>query len=146
MGRPKELTKTQIGNIRAGIARHATRVGNRLAAYVEGDLELTPGQVRACGILLQHTLPAMQSTQIEDVTMPMGDAMQVRRQFESLLVKRLMDTGMSRQEAEDTLRRKPKTQPATPMEQQPEQPSQPELTPIERASRASIKRQMLLDS
>jgi hypothetical protein len=88
MPRPKELTKTQIGNIRFGMARHASRLSNRLAAYAldeEGKVTMTPGQVKAAGIVLSHVLPGMQQAEITDLSQNFGSPAQAKENYHQLL-------------------------------------------------------------
>ena len=66
-----ELSKAQIGQIRANIGRKATQIGHRLTAYAldkDGSVKMTATQVSAGKVVLSHVLPAQGIQEINDVT------------------------------------------------------------------------------
>jgi len=64
------LTKETIAQIRSTHARRATNLLSRLGRFAEGDeaIEMSAQQVKAAQVVISNVLPAMQSTQIEDIT------------------------------------------------------------------------------
>ena len=112
--RIQELTKAQIGRIRANLSRKATQVGDRLSKFALGEsdsygneIEMSQAQVAAAKAVLNHVLPAQQQTQLEDITKDYGDPAEVKAQFDEAVrestLRQLIDTGMTIEEAKEVL-------------------------------------------
>jgi len=98
--KPSELTKRQQQTIRSNLARSASQIGNRLAQNALGKLEteLTPGQIKSCEAVLRHVLPAMQSTEVMDITETVSrDEMQEQlEEYKRELIKSLSSDEIAR--------------------------------------------------
>ena len=64
----QRLTKETILQIRSTHAAKASALLRRLRECAEGQVDMTPTQVKAALGVIGHVLPAMQSVQVEDVT------------------------------------------------------------------------------
>lgn len=84
------LTKSQIKQIRANLARKATQLGNRLVLNGLGELkdhegnpiELSAGQIKSIEATLKFVLPAQQ--EIDDTTEIEVNYDELRQQAEAL--------------------------------------------------------------
>jgi hypothetical protein len=108
-------TKRQTERARASI--QATKIMQHLQRIALGEIKGDPSQIRAGLGLLAKVMPDLQSTQIEDVTPNHGDPLEVQAQMHELVVGQLMEAGLSREQAEAILQKKPQpehtTEPAT---------------------------------
>jgi hypothetical protein len=77
--RSVQLKEYNARELRAKI--NSARVLDRLAACVEGRLELTPSQVRAAGMLLDRTMPVLSSQELHhhDETQSMTEGELIER-------------------------------------------------------------------
>jgi Mg/Co/Ni transporter MgtE len=88
-----ELSKLQIGRLRANLSRKNTQIGVRLQRNAMGTLtdengdkaEMTAGQLKAAEILFKNTLPGQQSTEFNDVSEPEKTREQIESEYQQAL-------------------------------------------------------------
>ena len=86
-----ELSKSQIGRIRANLARQASVIGDRVSKCATGELELTQQQLTAAKLILGHVLPAMQQQEIEVTDNKHGQVEDVKQAMADLQQQALKD-------------------------------------------------------
>lgn len=83
-----KLTKRQAENVRANIAKSASKISARLEQCAMGEVEMSPSQVNAAKALLDRVLPTMQSI---DQTNHTDQPELSPDELESLLTKAVQD-------------------------------------------------------
>lgn len=83
-----ELSKSQIGKIRANMARKATQISNRLSAFsldTDETVKMSATQVNAAKVVLAHVLPSQATTEFSDVTEPEKTPEQMESEYQQAL-------------------------------------------------------------
>jgi len=99
MGRRKDLTNDQVKHVRANQMRRCSEILTRVAKFANGELEtdLTMAQLKAAQIIKDTCLPALQSTEWQDVTEDMGRPEDIEEQYQQAVKEH------ARQEAKEML-------------------------------------------
>mgnify|MGYP001821068568 CR=1 FL=1 len=100
----EHLSKLEIGRIRSNLSRRASVLGDKLTKHALGEQEMTPSQIKAAQVVLQHVLPAQAQTQVEDVTEARPDPLDTKAKLDELareqIIDRLTRSGVDRALAE----------------------------------------------
>ena len=88
-----ELSKLQIGRLRANLSRSNTQIGNRLQKNSLGKLkdengdpyQMSASELKSAELVFKNTLPGQQSTEFNDVSEPEKTREQIESEYQAAL-------------------------------------------------------------
>ena len=102
------LTKSQQDNLRHSIARGLGQHIARLNKHIEGELELSPSQVKAIQLLMGKVVPDLSSTQIEDITEQPQDKASLQTAYNAAIAQ--LKSQLKPEDITDSLKAMPATE------------------------------------